>query len=101
MGSLGAMGEGSRDRYGQGAVEEERKLVPEGVEGQVPYKGSITYNIYQLVGGLRAGMGYLGCRTIQELRAKARFVRITQAGLKEGHVHDVFITKEAPNYRAE
>ncbi len=101
MGSLGAMGEGSRDRYGQGDVTEERKLVPEGVEGQVPYKGSIAYNIYQLVGGLRAGMGYLGCRTIQELRTKARFIQITQAGLREGHVHDVFITKEAPNYRLE
>jgi len=101
MGSLGAMGEGSRDRYGQGDVTEERKLVPEGVEGQVPYKGSIAYNIYQLVGGLHAGMGYLGCRTIQELRTKARFIQITQAGLREGHVHDVFITKEAPNYRLE
>lgn len=101
MGSLGAMGEGSRDRYGQGDVQEEKKLVPEGVEGQVPYKGSIAYNIYQLVGGLRAGMGYLGCRTIQELRTKARFIQVTQAGLREGHVHDVFITKEAPNYRAE
>lgn len=101
MGSLGAMGEGSRDRYGQGDVQEEKKLVPEGVEGQVPYKGSIAYNIYQLVGGLRAGMGYLGCRTIQELRTKARFIQVTQAGLREGHVHDVFITKEAPNYTAE
>jgi len=101
MGSLGAMGEGSRDRYGQGDVTEERKLVPEGVEGQVPYKGSIAYNIYQLAGGLHAGMGYLGCRTIQELRTKARFIQITQAGLREGHVHDVFITKEAPNYRLE
>ena len=101
MGSLGAMGEGSRDRYGQGDVTEERKLVPEGVEGQVPYKGSIAYNIHQLVGGLHAGMGYLGCRTIQELRTKARFIQITQAGLREGHVHDVFITKEAPNYRLE
>ncbi|HEY3302560.1 MAG TPA: IMP dehydrogenase [Candidatus Binatia bacterium] len=100
MGSLGAMKEGSKDRYGQGDVDEEAKLVPEGIEGQVPYKGSLSFNIHQLVGGLRAGMGYLGCRTVAELRAKARFIRITMAGLKEGHVHDVFITKEAPNYRA-
>jgi IMP dehydrogenase len=100
MGSLGAMKEGSKDRYGQGDVDEEAKLVPEGIEGQVPYKGSLSFNIHQLVGGLRAGMGYLGCRTVTELRAKARFIRITMAGLKEGHVHDVFITKEAPNYRA-
>jgi IMP dehydrogenase len=98
MGSLGAMGDGSRDRYGQGDVEE-AKLVPEGIEGQVPYRGSLSYNIHQLVGGLRAGMGYLGARTIDELRAKARFVRVTPAGQREGHVHDVFITKEAPNYR--
>jgi len=100
MGSLGAMKEGSKDRYGQGDVDEEAKLVPEGIEGQVPYKGSLSFNIHQLVGGLRAGMGYLGCRTVADLRAKARFMRITMAGLKEGHVHDVFITKEAPNYRA-
>ena len=98
MGSLGAMGDGSRDRYGQTEVEE-AKLVPEGIEGQVPYRGSLSHNIHQLVGGLRAGMGYLGTRTIDELRAKARFIRITAAGQKEGHVHDVFITKEAPNYR--
>jgi IMP dehydrogenase len=101
MGSLGAMGEGSKDRYGQGDVEDERKLVPEGIEGQVPYKGSLGFNVHQLVGGLRAGMGYLGCRTLGELRSKARFMQITAAGQKEGHVHDVFITKEAPNYRAE
>ncbi|MGH7775172.1 MAG: IMP dehydrogenase [Candidatus Binatia bacterium] len=101
MGSLGAMKDGSRDRYGQADVEEEMKLVPEGIEGQVPYKGSLSFNIHQLVGGLRAGMGYLGCRTIQELRTKARFMQVTSAGLREGHVHDVFITKEAPNYRAE
>jgi IMP dehydrogenase len=98
MGSLGAMGDGSRDRYGQAEVEE-AKLVPEGIEGQVPYRGSLSHNIHQLVGGLRAGMGYLGTRTIDELRAKARFIRITAAGQKESHVHDVFITKEAPNYR--
>lgn len=100
MGSLSAMKDGSKDRYSQGEVEE-MKLVPEGIEGQVPYKGSLSFNIHQLVGGLRAGMGYLGCRTIQDVRAKARFMQITQAGLREGHVHDVFITKEAPNYRAE
>lgn len=100
MGSLGAMAEGSRDRYGHGD-EEEVKFVPEGVEGQVPYRGSLAFNVQQLVGGLRAGMGYLGCRNIRELRTKARFMRITQAGLREAHVHDVFITKEAPNYRLE
>jgi IMP dehydrogenase len=99
MGSLGAMGDGSRDRYGQGEVEPS-KLVPEGVEGQVPYRGSLSFNIHQLIGGLRAGMGYVGCRDLEELRRKARFVRVTSAGLREGHVHDVFITKEAPNYRA-
>ncbi|MEK6563286.1 MAG: IMP dehydrogenase, partial [Candidatus Binatota bacterium] len=101
MGSLGAMGEGSKDRYGQADVEDRMKLVPEGIEGQVPYKGSLAFNIHQLVGGLRAGMGYLGCRTISELRTKARFMQVTSAGLREGHVHDVFVTKEAPNYRAE
>jgi IMP dehydrogenase len=101
MGSLGAMKQGSRDRYGQGEVEEELKLVPEGIEGQVPYKGSLAFNVHQLIGGLRAGMGYVGCRTIRELRAKARFIQVTAAGLREGHVHDVFVTKEAPNYRAE
>ncbi|HEY6199219.1 MAG TPA: IMP dehydrogenase [Candidatus Binatia bacterium] len=101
MGSLGAMKEGSKDRYGQGDVAEEAKLVPEGIEGRVPYKGSLSFNIHQLIGGLRAGMGYLGCRTVAELKAKARFMRVTMAGFREGHVHDVFITKEAPNYRAE
>jgi IMP dehydrogenase len=101
MGSLGAMKEGSKDRYGQGDVTEEAKLVPEGIEGRVPYKGSLSFNIHQLIGGLRAGMGYLGCRTVAELKAKARFMRVTMAGFREGHVHDVFITKEAPNYRAE
>jgi len=101
MGSVGAMKDGSKDRYGQGEVEEEMKLVPEGIEGQIPYKGSLAFNVHQLVGGLRSGMGYLGSRTIQELRTKARFIQITTAGLREGHVHDVFITKEAPNYRSE
>jgi IMP dehydrogenase len=101
MGSLGAMSQGSRDRYGQTDVEETMKLVPEGIEGQVPYKGSLSFNIHQLVGGLRAGMGYIGCRDVAALRTKARFMQITAAGLREGHVHDVFITKEAPNYRVE
>jgi IMP dehydrogenase len=101
MGSLGAMGQGSRDRYGQADVKDSNKLVPEGIEGQVPYKGSLSFNIHQLVGGLRAGMGYLGAKDIQALYAKAKFMQITAAALKEGHVHDVFITKEAPNYRVE
>jgi IMP dehydrogenase len=100
MGSLGAMGQGSRDRYSQADVEDAKKLVPEGIEGRVPYKGSLSFNIHQLVGGLRAGMGYLGCRDVAALR-KAKFMQITAAGLREGHAHDVFITKEAPNYRLE
>ena len=101
MGSIGAMGQGSRDRYGQADVADTNKLVPEGIEGRVPYKGSLSFNIQQLVGGVRAGMGYLGCRDVAALQAKARFMQITAAGLREGHVHDVFITKEAPNYRIE
>jgi IMP dehydrogenase len=101
MGSLGAMAEGSRDRYFQGHVAETNKLVPEGIEGCVPYRGALSQSIYQLVGGLRAGMGYTGCRTIEELRRRARFVKISPAGLRESHVHDVIITKEAPNYRRE
>lgn len=100
MGSLGAMESGSKDRYAQERVES-KKLVPEGVEGRVPYKGMISASIHQLVGGLRAGMGYCGCKDIEELRKKARFVRITPSGLKESHVHDVTVTKEAPNYRLE
>ncbi|NVB77876.1 MAG: IMP dehydrogenase [Kofleriaceae bacterium] len=101
MGSIGAMKEGSKDRYFQGDVESAQKLVPEGIEGRVPYKGSLRESIYQLVGGLRSSMGYLGCATIAELHAKARFVKISSAGLRESHVHDVIITKEAPNYRVE
>jgi IMP dehydrogenase len=101
MGSIGAMGSGSRDRYGQADVMDSNKLVPEGIEGQVPYKGSLSVNIHQLVGGLRAGMGYLGCKDVTALHSKARFMQITSAALREGHVHDVFITKEAPNYRVE
>ena len=100
MGSLGAMKKGSRDRYFQG-VRDESELVPEGIEGRVPYRGPLSANVLQLVGGLRAGMGYTGCSTIEELRRKGRFVRITPAGLRESHVHDVIITKEAPNYRLE
>ena len=103
MGSLEAMkeGEGSRDRYFQGEVESEAKLVPEGIEGRVPYRGVLSFCIQQLIGGLKAGMGYLGAKNIQELKEKARFIRITSSGLKESHVHDVIITKEAPNYRLE
>lgn len=99
MGSLGAMVKGSKDRYGQGAVEEMGKLVPEGIEGQVPYRGSLSQNLFQLAGGIRSGMGYVGAKDIKELREKARFIRITGASLKESHPHDVTITKEAPNYR--
>ncbi len=101
MGSLGAMQRGGRDRYGQEAETEENKLVPEGIEGRVPYKGTLSGYIYQLVGGLRSGMGYCGCHTIEQLRQNGRFVRITSAGLRESHVHDVIITKEAPNYRLD
>jgi IMP dehydrogenase len=101
MGSLGAMRAGSKDRYFQADVSSEAKMVPEGIEGRVPYRGSLSQSLYQLIGGLRAGMGYVGCHTIDELRTKARFVRVTQSGLRESHVHDVIITKEAPNYRVE
>ena len=99
MGSLGAMVKGSKDRYGQGAVTEENKLVPEGIEGQVPYRGPLSENIYQLIGGIRSGMGYTGSKDLGELREKARFVKISPAGLQESHPHKVTITKEAPNYR--
>ena len=99
MGSMGAMVLGSKDRYGQGRVKDENKLVPEGIEGQVPYRGSLAENIYQLVGGIRSGMGYSGAKDLKELLEKAKFVRISGAGLKESHPHDVTITKEAPNYR--
>ena len=101
MGSIEAMKEGAKDRYCQDDVVEESKLVPEGIEGRVPYRGPLSESIYQLVGGLKAGMGYVGARNIKELYEKARFVRITYAGLRESHVHDVIITKEAPNYRLE
>jgi IMP dehydrogenase len=101
MGSIGAMREGSRDRYSQEQVEAESKLVPEGIEGRVPYRGTLAEMVTQLVGGLRSGMGYTGCRTITEFQQNTRFLRITPAGLRESHVHDVVITKEAPNYRLE
>jgi IMP dehydrogenase len=98
MGSMGAMSQGGSDRYAQ---EGSGKLVPEGIEGRVPHKGPLADMVYQLVGGLRAGMGYCGCRTIAEMQERAQFLRVTVAGLREGHVHDVIITKEAPNYRLE
>ncbi|MBQ9745581.1 MAG: IMP dehydrogenase, partial [Clostridia bacterium] len=97
MGSLAAMEKGSKDRYFQ---QNSVKLVPEGVEGRVPYKGPVSDTIFQLLGGIRAGMGYCGCETIDELQARAQFVRITNAGLRESHPHDINITKEAPNYSA-
>jgi IMP dehydrogenase len=101
MGSLGAMKEGSRDRYFQDETLELSKLVPEGIEGMVPYRGTIAASVHQLIGGLRSGMGYLGCRNLEELRTNARMVRVTAAGLRESHVHDVIITKEAPNYQVD
>jgi IMP dehydrogenase len=101
MGSLGAMQQGSSDRYFQDNEKSAEKLVPEGVEGRVPYKGSVLAVIHQLMGGLRSSMGYLGVSTITEMHAKAEFVEITGAGIRESHVHDVQITKEAPNYRVE
>lgn len=101
MGSLGAMSKGSKDRYFQGDVKEAEKLVPEGIEGKVPYRGSASAIVHQLLGGVRSGMGYVGANDIEQLQEKARFVRISSSGLKESHVHDVTITKEAPNYRLE
>jgi IMP dehydrogenase len=101
MGSLGAMKQGSKDRYFQGDVDKDVKLVPEGIEGRVPFRGNLSDTVHQLLGGLRAGMGYVGCANLHELQTKARFVRITNAGLRESHVHDVSITHEAPNYRLE
>jgi len=98
MGSLAAMKEGSKDRYFQDAEDDLGKLVPEGVEGRVPYKGPLEDTIFQLVGGLRSSMGYCGAKSIDELRKKTKFIRITPAGLRENHPHDVIITKEAPNY---
>ncbi len=98
MGSLGAMKEGSKDRYKQGNINEPMKLVPEGVEGQVPYRGPLSDNIYQIIGGIRSGMGYVGAHNLKELREKAKFLRVSLASLKESHPHDVTITKESPNY---
>ena len=100
MGSIGAMKEGSKDRYFQGDVKDESKFVPEGIEGRVPYKGPLRDTVYQLVGGIRQALGYVGASNLLEMREKARFVQITSAGLRESHPHDVTITKEAPNYRA-
>ncbi|MDA8112502.1 MAG: IMP dehydrogenase, partial [Nitrospiraceae bacterium] len=99
MGSIGAMERGGGDRYNQPSGA--KKWVPEGIEGRVPHKGRLSDLIYQLSGGLRSGMGYCGCRTIRELQERAQFIRISPAGLRESHVHDVIITKEAPNYRRE
>jgi len=101
MGSIGAMARGSADRYFQQDIKDSLKLVPEGVEGRVAYKGAMAAVVHQLVGGLRAGMGYTGSATIAELQTRAQFRRITGAGLRESHVHDVAITREAPNYRQE
>jgi IMP dehydrogenase len=98
MGSLGAMARGSADRYFQQDIKDTLKLVPEGIEGQVPYKGPLSNVLHQLAGGLRAAMGYVGARTLKELREKAEFVRISGAGHRESHVHDVTITRESPNY---
>jgi IMP dehydrogenase len=101
MGSTGAMIHGSKDRYGQAAVTDGSKLVPEGVEGRVPYRGPLSDFVYQMVGGLRAGMGYCGTRNIEELRSKAKFCRISAASMAESHPHDITITKESPNYSVE
>jgi IMP dehydrogenase len=100
MGSLGAMEQGSKDRYFQDASDAD-KLVPEGIEGRVPYRGPLRSIVHQLGGGLRASMGYVGCATIEDMRTRPQFVRITTAGVRESHVHDVTITKEAPNYRLD
>src|SRR3546814_8537751 len=103
MGSMGAMvgANGSKDRYFQDTTTEVEKLVPEGIEGRVPFKGPMAAIVHQMIGGLRASMGYTGCRNIEEMRTQTSFVKITGAGIKESHVHDVTITKEAPNYRGE
>jgi IMP dehydrogenase len=101
MGSIGAMKQGSSDRYAQEGTVSDSKYVPEGIEGRVAYKGTLAEMVTQLVGGLRSGMGYTGCKNIKEMQENAKFIRITSAGLRESHVHDVIITKEAPNYRLE
>ena len=101
MGSVGAMVRGSADRYFQGNVNQSQKLVPEGIEGRVPYKGPVGNVVHQMVGGLKASMGYTGCPDIESMKNDAEFVRMTGAGFRESHVHDVTITQEAPNYRAK
>ena len=101
MGSIGAMADGAADRYFQDSSANVDKLVPEGIEGRVPYKGTVLAVIHQLIGGLRSSMGYLGCATIADMHARAQFVEITSAGVRESHVHDVQITKEAPNYHVD
>jgi IMP dehydrogenase len=101
MGSIEAMKKGSKDRYYQEEQDDPDKLVPEGIVGRVPYRGSLKANVYQLIGGLKSGMGYCGCASLSDLREKARFVKVSAAGMRESHVHDVIITKEAPNYRLE
>jgi IMP dehydrogenase len=101
MGSIGAMQDGAADRYFQDPANNADKLVPEGIEGRVPYKGSVLSILYQMVGGLRASMGYCGCATIEDMRTKTQFVEITSAGMRESHVHDVQIVKEAPNYQID
>jgi IMP dehydrogenase len=101
MGSIGAMERGSKDRYFQDHEEERSKLVPEGIEGRVPYKGTLSASVLQLIGGVRAGLGYCGCENLKALMERSQFIRITSAGLRESHVHDVVITKEAPNYRLD
>jgi IMP dehydrogenase len=101
MGSVGAMARGSADRYFQQEVKDQLKLVPEGIEGQVPHKGAVSAVLHQLVGGLRAAMGYVGAASIPDLQQKAEFIRITNAGLRESHPHDVMVTREAPNYQRQ
>jgi IMP dehydrogenase len=99
MGSIGAMVKGSKDRYGQAETEDKEKLVPEGVEGRVPFRGYLSEYVYQLVGGVRAGMGYVGAHTIEELRTKSQFKSVSAASVRENHPHDIMISKEAPNYQ--
>ncbi len=101
MGSIAAMSQGGSDRYFQELELSESKLVPEGVESRTPYRGSLAFSVHQLLGGLRAGMGYCGCENIEDLRKKTTFIKITAAGFKESHVHDVIVTKEAPNYNIQ
>ncbi len=101
MGSIGAMSQGSRDRYFQELELSDSKLVPEGVEARIPYRGALSFTVHQLLGGLRAGMGYCGAASIKELRQNASFIKITPSGLRESHVHDVIVTKEAPNYHID